>query len=352
MFNKKITAIDIGNKNIHIVEGINKGAFLEIQKTLEIPCPANSILDGTIDDRSALKFALQSAFSKHKLSQANTVLTIQNNSILSRDILLPLVKKEDMNQAIGYEMEQYLPTNSDNYIIEYRIVSEVIESGIKKFRIRAVAMPKKMVNDYFILLRELKFSPLALDTHSNAISKLFSGEIEVNGQKVENDKNLAIIDLGYRTTTINILSNKVIENSRIITTGSKELDISIATYLNATLEKVEEMKIQGLHLNRFFEGAESNEEGSIAVRYVLNQWMSEILKVLQYFASRNTANKIEKIYIHGGGSNFMGFPEYMKQALSVDSVIKVNTISNVKFKDQANQELFSYLNAIGALIRL
>jgi type IV pilus assembly protein PilM len=352
LISKTITALDIGNKNIHIIEGINRGILIEIQKALEIPCPANSVLDGAIEDRSALKYALIEVFSKLKINKANIVLTVQSNSILSRDIYLPLVKMDNMDQAIGYEMEQYLPTNSDNYIIEYRIVAEIVENGIKKYRIKAVAMPKKMVNDYFLLLQELKFIPLSLEVHSNAISKLFSRDLEVNGQKVENDKNLVIIDFGYRTTTINIFSNKVMENSRIIASGSKEIDVSIANCLNMTLEKIEEMKTKELNLNRFLEGDESNDEGSIEVRNVLNNEMSEIVKVLQYFTNRAETNKIEKVYIHGGGSNLKGFPEYVKQALNVASVIKIDAISNIIFRNQEDQGLSSYLNAVGALIRI
>ncbi len=350
----KVVAIDIGSKNIHIAEGFQKGNTVEIERLAQLATPTNSYIEGRIEDRQVLKEVIRNGLAQNHIKSRNVALSMQGASVLTRELVLPEVKKELMHGMVRYEMEQYIPDAITGYIVEFRVLGTVIEAGNKKMRIRAAAMPRDLVQDYFTMLRELKLKPVALDIHLNAISKLFGSSAEINAlDKYSPDRTVAVIDFGHRNTVINIISNGIIEFSRPVSYGSRDLDTAIAGFYDIPIEKAEQKKMEELMIEKPDSRTDAGNGIFESARSLLQQWMSELHKVFQYYLSRNQKNKLGALYLYGGGSRLKGLPEYMKQLLDVNTVIRVNSLDSVRFTNEAQEpDIGNYLNAIGALIRL
>lgn len=351
MFSNKFVSIDIGSKNIHIVEGKPVGRSVEVEKAVMIPTPYGSFRDGGIQDQIQLKDAVRNALLQNNIKTKKAVLTIQSTQVITRELILPAVKKEELKNIAKFEIEQHLPIVSSEYVMEFKVIDEFVEDNVKKSRINVAAMPKDMVESWYNFTKKLNLKPVVLDVHSNSVSKLLSGEFVVNGERYSPDKTVAVIDIGYQGININIVSKGKTEFSRFVVSGGKEIDRSIAANFSIPQEKMEQKKIRELGLDGSDNASDSAGSLNDLVRQIVNQWMVEIQKVFQYHTSRSKGSRIDAVFLYGGTSNIAGIAKYMEQFLNIHTA-KLQSISSSSFSGMTgNTDINYYINAIGALIR-
>ncbi len=348
---QSLVCLDIGNQNIHIIQGKYSKNSLAVRDAVECPIPEGVFKDGRIEDFEALRQIIRRSLSSNKIKGKNAVITTQSTSVITRDILLPVVERKQLDNMVKYEIEQYLPIVASEYVVEYSVTGEVIEDGISKYRVQVAAMPKNMVENFASLLSECGLKTVALDLHSNAVAKLFSKTVSINGEVFDSNKTIAFVDLGHHSITIHILHNGRLAFSRIINLGSKEIDNEIALSFNLSLEDSEKKKIKEADLNPNGFNEHLADHCNDIIRSKVDIWLSEIQKMFQYYISRTTGNRIDGIYLLGGASGLKGLSKYMEQALN----LKTQTIDNIdivklgKMIGEFNPRY--YINAMGGLIR-
>ncbi|WP_187296301.1 type IV pilus assembly protein PilM [Tepidibacter mesophilus] len=351
MFNNKVLSIDIGSKNIKIVVGKQSKNTVLVEKAVMIETPPNSYKDGNILNIEKLKSVITEYIQSQNIKTKKTIFTVQSTLIINREITLPVAKKEEeMDTMVRFEIEQYLPIMFDEYVIEYKILETFIEEGIKKGRIIVAALPKTIAEDCLKFIKELNLTPVALDMNSNAISKLCESEVIINDENSSLDKTVAVIDIGHNHINLNMISNGIVEFSRIIPVGSNEIDINIANMLNLSLEEAEKRKIENSNLNNN-NSLISLEMLNDVVKDSVNNWIQEIRRLFRYYENTKRDNRIEEIYLYGGGSQTKGLEDYFKKELNIE-VAKIEKMSNIKLgKEEQDIKLSQYLNCIGSIIR-
>lgn len=348
MFSKKVLSIDMGSKNTKIVTGEYKKNKLYIDNTIMIPTPSNSLEDGNIINKDKLVEALDNILGMNEINIKDVYFTTNSKEIINREMIVPKAEEDELDTVVEFEVQQYLPIILDNYVIQYQILEEIKgeseEVSIDKLRIMVVAYPKSMVEQYLSLAEELDLNPKVLDVNFNAISKLFKNNIET----------IALVDIGAESININIVSNGKIEFTRIIQKAGDLLDKTIAFRYDLDIEEGEKRKKQYVDLREDNEDNKEQvlEELNIVVKEKLNEIIEDVGKVVQFYKNKNVGNKIDKIYIYGGGSRLKGIEGYSEAILNIP-VVKINSMSNVVLEKNVNEEdLDYYLNAIGAIIRL
>lgn len=362
MFNTKVLSLDIGSKNTKIVLGTQSKRNVKIEKAFTIPTPAGCYNDGNILDITKLESEILDGMQEENVKCKNIIITTKSTTIITRDIDIPIAKKEDMDSIIKFQMEKYLPIKFENYIIQHKILEEFEDENIKMAKNTVVVYPKIMAAGYFELIKKLNCNAVALDISSNSINKLFTYDIKVNDENYNVEDTVAVIDLGSDFINVNIITKGNVQFTRIITNGGSNIDIDIAKQLSVSEEEAENQKIKCCNLTGVsLSDMQCSTVNDIAKAQVRN-WIEEIERLLNYYKSKEQGNKIDKIYIYGGSSNIKGIEEFMKDALYLP-IIKIHELSNVnKIKENVKEtkinssetdvELSNYLNAVGAIIRL
>ena len=365
MFNSKILSLDIGSKNTKIVLGTQSKKSVIVEKAITMVTPAGCYNDGNILDITKFKDEILDVLEAENIKCKSIIITSKSTSVITRDIDIPVAKKEDMNSIIKFQMERYLPIMFDDYIMQYKILQEFEDEGVKKTRATVVVYPKIMAEGYYNLVRELKGNAVALDISSNSINKLFIEDIKVNGENYSLDDTVAVIDLGYDFINVNIISNGNVEFTRIITYGGSHIDIDIANQLTISEEESEKHKIKDCNLEMESLGDMQSSTVNDIAKAQVRTWTEEIERMINYYKNKDQGNKVDKIYIYGGSSNLKGIETFLKDALNLP-VSQIQSLSNVNctkinasnadsFKTDSariDEELSKYLNAIGAIIRL
>lgn len=355
MFSKKIISLDIGSKNIKIVTGKYKKGKVHIDNDIVFPTPLHSINDGDIMDKSRLAEAIKNMLSMNNIKIKDTYCTTNSTEVINREIIVPKADEDELDTVVQFEVQQYLPIILDDYILQYRVLEEIedesSENSLKRLRVFVIAYPKRIGEQYLKLIQDIGLNPLALDVNLNAVSKLFREDSNINEELHKSEETIAVIDMGKESININIFSNGEIEFTRNIASGGEILDRSICKKYDITLEEAEKRKKQYCDLM----GENKTEvlvELNIIIKNTINEWIDEMSRIFQFYRNRRIGNKIDKIYLYGGGSRLKGLEEYMSSILNIP-VSKISSMSNIVLGKDANKEdLDYYLNAIGAIIRL
>lgn len=351
MAHKSIISIDIGSSKIKVVVGKYANNSIYMQKTFAIETPQGSLIDGKLifaeGKADILSQSIVQALSEHKIRYKDAIFTIQSTSILRREVEVPKVKPREMEGMIRYEIEQYLPIDLNEYIVEYKVLEEEKDS---KTKLLIAAIPKTIAEDYLSILKSMNLVPSSLDINSNSISKLFGFKQQINLTEYNLDNTVAFLDMGCSNINICILAKGLFQFSRIIPTGGSELTSAISNAFNISLFEAEKKKVSEANLSILDESTEADALNEV-IRNIVFRWIEEIQRVFQFYKTRNANNNIDKIYLYGGTSNLVGITEYIANVTNIP-VKQIKNLSSVKHGEHiSGLDLEYYLNSIGAIIR-
>lgn len=377
MLGNKTLVIDIGAKNIKLIELESNKKKINIHRSFIIDTPENSFNDGEITNMILMKEKLQQVIKENKIKTKNAIFTSYSSNIITRIIPLPSTSDKDIGGMVRFQMEQYLPIAYDDYIMQYIMLDKIKnENSEEKQRVRVIVYPKEMAKKYYDLAIDLKLYPKALDVQSNSISKLFNKIESINGEIYNSEKANAVIDMGSDYLKFVVIKNGVDEFSKSIHSGGNVIDIEISNQTGMDMEQCEKNKKNEVDLFKVSEEAENgiSRYGSMGYEYgfedeaaasldgteqtvnkiakiIVDRWNREIYKYVEYY-SNESKEKLDSIYIYGGSSRINGIEEYMREYLGI-SVKKIRYFnikdSNISVENEGTEY---FLNALGASIRL
>lgn len=344
---KKVLSIDFGSSEIKIIEGQSSKKGLNILKAFTINLPKNVYNDGKILDESIIATAIKDSLKGNKISTDFAYGTINSSSIITREVTIPKVANKEIEGIIGYQLEDYLPVDPDDYVVNHIIIGTSKEMEIEKMNILLIAIPKKMVLDHLKLMKTAGLKPQILDYQGNSIAKLLDYNSYANDNYNTKDTVIASIDIGYTNSKITIVKNGNIEVTRVMDGGAKNLYDNIGTLFDYTWD-------EGVNKVKKIENINATNEEFTDYYRLLNltrttvdSIMEKIEMVFKYYTSRETGNEINFILLQGGLSNINGVDNLFSNYFNIPSV-RLSSLDKLKWTG----DLSKYSNAIGGLIRV
>ena len=338
---KKAISIDVGSENTKVVVGRYHKNKVSIDKAFSFKTPKGSIDDGHINDIDNLAMAINDALDSNNVKNDNVIFTTNSTSIINRTIIIPKVNEDEIESVIKYEVQQYLPINLEDHMIQYNVLGEKVIDGNEKLEVLIVVYPNKMVYSYAELVNKIGGKPYALDLNYNSKRKAYY----VMNPEIK--ESILSIDMGAENIALTIIKENELILIKTTKSGGNYLNSKISKVLEISLENAEMQKRENCNLM-------NREEGPLehVVREVVDSWFDEASRIIKYYKSKNTQNNIDKIYICGGSSNIKGLERYVSTKLNMKVKI-VQGNSNIEFKKGVEEvNISEYINAIGALIRL
>ena len=345
---RKVVAFDIGNKTTKIVEGIYYKENLTINKFIEIATPKGAILDGAIVNQEALISKLKQVLSENSITAKEGICTNNSTSIINRELMIPQVENDEIETVVRYEIQQYLPINLDDYVLQTNILGEEEFQDSKKLSVRAIAYPEKMARGYYELLEALNLKPYALDVNYNALNKLINYIDAINEYEYNSKESVVFIDMGATSLDVNIYNEGILQFTRIIKTGGTDLNEILVEVLNLSEDEIEQYKERNINLKE----DRLDTQNKVIINEI-DDWIDKIEKVIQFYKNKNMGIGVDKIFIYGGTSKIKGLCGYMTSKLSI-KVVRIKSIPKIDFNttNAAYESIDNFINAIGSIIRL
>ncbi|KUK71699.1 MAG: Type IV pilus assembly protein PilM [Clostridiales bacterium 38_11] len=351
----RLVSIDIGTKSIKIVEGVSDKKNLTVKRAVTISTPIDSIQEGYIKDFESVRNVLKQTLTANGIRSKNAVFNINTSSLITRTVELPILKKHDETiQMIRFELEQFLPVVLDEYKIVFRVVKTYIEDGIKKGSYLIYAVPTKLINDYRQLADTVGLRLISMDLSFNSLEKVFSVGRNINDQKILKDKAYYVLEMGHKSLIFNVMYNDKNLFTRIINLGGADIDVSIGNLFDTNPENATKLKHKVSNLELY--QLETPEDSSVnnVINTTVEEWISEVRRVVQYFISRNKEIEADKLFLYGGSSKIKNIEKFFQDNLSVktETIDRIGGFSlELKSKDERDLSLVNYLNAIAGLLK-
>ncbi|MBN2096912.1 MAG: type IV pilus assembly protein PilM, partial [Candidatus Omnitrophica bacterium] len=305
--------LDIGNHYIKLSEVSQKqGSF----------CLDAFGIERLSDDSAEAKTQAIKKLVKESGATTNKAnISVCGPSVIVRYILVPQMTKGQLESAIRFEAEKYIPFNIEEVILNAPILEEKKEDS--KIRVLIVAAKKTFIEDYVKLVEACDLEPQLIDVDSFALVNSFF----LNYPEQQSQGIVALLNIGSNFTNINILKDKVSHFMRDITIGGKDLTKIIADKLNLDVADAEELKCNPQ--NR-------QEEVFSILTPALNNLLGEISLSFSYYEDQ-LERGIDKVFLSGGTAKLNKLDSFLSTNLGMQ-VVNWDPTARLQINSSLNRE--------------
>ena len=310
---EKLIGLDIGSHYVKICELTKKQAKYQLS--------AFGIERVADDSQEAKISAIKKVVEQSGISSNKVNASVCGPSVIVRYILLPHMTKSQLESAITYEAEKYIPFNIEEVILNAPILEE--KRGDDKIKVLIVAAKKSFIENYVKLIESCGLKPQLIDVDSFALINSFL----LNNPAEQSQGIVALLHIGKSFTGINILKDNISHFMRDVTMGGKDLTKMIAEKLNMDLADAENLKCNP---------KEREEEIFSIISPALNNILGEISLSLSYYEDQ-LERGINKVFLSGGSSKLKKLTKFLSSNLGMEVVLWDPTV-NLEINPALNQE--------------
>jgi type IV pilus assembly protein PilM len=333
----KVLGIEIGSNTIKLIEVTKKGINLKVENFALLDTPKDCIVNGVMHNIEPIYQTISKEITLKKYKAKKAIILIQSNTIIIRNIVIDKQPEKIIRQLLEIRPEEYLPVDASQYQIDFKIVREFEEKGQAKQEMMLVAAPNQIVLPMVNLVESLKLVPITVDIPSQALENLFKDEKNLVHDL---EQDVMVIDIGGRSTAVTIIANGAAVLTRIIEFGGE----AIYEVMNQSFVSLPENAKK-----------EEKEEYDAYIRELIRPQieyniLAELERILQFYYSRFENRPIRKVYLIGGGAEIEGLKTYIRDALTIDTVILeefVNVIEKPGLEWMSYRKFF--VNILGAI---
>lgn len=340
---KPILGIDIGSSSIKLVKMKKNHVFYKW--ALEA-VPTGMINQGRIETIEPLTEIIKRALKTYRIKVRDCALYLSGHELIVRELLLPEMSDQQIRDNIKEEIISMMPLDHDEYCIDYKILEYIKSDNEETGQIRVLvgAVPKELVKDYVNMLKMAGLKVNYIDVLPNIAGKLCK-LMDANSIIEKKPKNVCMIDFGAKKTEIIILRDGNYHLHKMINYGGEYLTSLISTKSGLDIIDAEEFKQR----TNFF----ISDRDDVVNKQVFEYFeflMRDFERTFEFYSNRSH-DRIEQIYLMGGGALQEGLTEYLEQQLS----IKVSLISDI-FEEYQNvgaigRHICAFSHAIGSTFR-
>lgn len=297
--------------------------------------PEQVLIGGVISEPEKLAKILKNEFKNPpwgKITAQRIAIAIPESNIFTRNISIPSIKDEDIEEAIGYEIEQSIPKPISDLYYDW----EIVDRTDQNYDVFFAAAPKAIVDSYVALIENIGMEPLAIEFSLGSISRAVIDKKDLKIPQI-------IVDIGANTTNIAVFQRNIkITASTPI--GAETIKKQLTDFGN-----VEEKNAN----KALVEGPRAKTKAGEIISEELGKICDEINKVRDYYQEKQKNQKIEKIIVCGGIANINDLTELVKEKTQISAIVgnPWTNISIYPLKPVPKKEAAMYAAAIGLCLR-
>jgi len=340
MFNRLY--IELENDTVRYIYGSMPGGKVNIKSWGTKKLMPGSFVNGKVMDETEFERALTELKKELRIFPSTVHLTVNDGSFVTRPVELPIRKEKDIELHLSLEAEQYLPINSKNFQVSYRVIRRKPEADEGESSVMVSAGPRESIDNILNSFDKCRLDVKVMDVYPNNICRLFKNPDEVD---------FAIIDMGRKSINITIFEDKKFYMHSYMTENFEALFDAYLKDNGIDTDEFRQEYFYGSYSSLYINQDEATVEESM--RYNLSGILGQVMRYLDYFNSRHFGKTVDNVYIIGengmlkGLKGIMGFSFNTKVTIGLEPLDVLNTIENRSFLI----EQMGYYSVLGMMLR-
>jgi type IV pilus assembly protein PilM len=234
------------------------------------------------------------------------VISLPESQVFTTIFKLPSgLKRDEIKNTIPFKAEEVIPFKTSEIYFDFKPIAQEGETQ----EVFYVAVPIKVVDSYLAVLEGIGLNPLAFDLESISLARAV-----VDSNKKSAGAKL-IMDIGDRTTNLNIFSHGGIRQSVSINVAGDRFTKAISSKLKVTPQKANELKMKS--------GFNPKQEQGKVLLVLQNEFkriIEEAKKLIDYFQTEQQG-QIDKVILAGGSSLLPAIDQYLADNFNIETTV-------------------------------
>lgn len=328
-----------------------------VYKSITFDNPIRSVDDGFIMEKGIYGTELTNQLASAGIKCKDVVFSLTSNKIVSREVTIPEMKAEMLQNLIENERTEYFPMDTSEHRLTFHVLEHLKET--KEQRIIVFAVPEILIKNYEALAAERDLKIVALDYCGNSIYQWL--------RKKKQEPMDMYLQLNEKNTMFTIMDNNLLTLQRNMNFGTMVLinnlieeryygeEISV----DEAMLKLQENTLIYPSYNSMLDVVPQDEDAAKLhelkgrLTDAVRPLITNVARVLEYYNTLNREAKVNKIYIGGAGAHIKGLKELIESEFNGVEVVMVEQLPDVNIhKKNTGMENRSseYIACLGAAI--
>src|SRR5436190_5101689 len=307
MFGKKstIAGLDIGSSSVKMVELEGKLNSLNLVSLGFENLPGDTIIDGQIMELNVVSDVIRNVCTNHDVKSDNVVTGVSGHSVILKNIVLPSMSKEELEESIDWHAEEHIPYDLADVSLDYQVTAETSEST----HVLIAACKRERIDNIKQAIQLAGKSPVIIDVDTFALQNCY----EVNYNPTDSDV-VTLLNIGASTMNVNIVKGSRSLFTRDITVGGSQFTDVLQRSLGLSYQQAEAVKRGAVSVTNADEKAIEP-----LISNVTEIVANEIQKTFDFYRTTSDDNQtvVQKILISGGGSKLQGLAAELSARLEL-----------------------------------
>ncbi len=335
--------LDFGDQEAKIVYLSEAGSGFKLVSFGAAKPPARLAGTGDGFDFEELANFLKKTVKDLGISTKKVVMSIPESEVYTRVIETPVISDSELESAISWEAEQYVPIPLSEVLLRHVILSKPSQDAVgAKMDVLLVAAPNAVIERYLKIAKMSGFELIGLESVILAVSRALVGNDPYSPTSM-------VISFGGATTDLSVVKKGNLSFVRSLATGGDAVSRAITANLKLDSNQAEEYKkTYGLDPTKL--------EGRVnmAIAPVIDIIIAEVKRAIAYYQSKKPDDPIKRAVLVGGMAKMPGLVNYLGQALSLEVQIGdpfANIQKNEKQISELGDNLPIYATAVGLALK-
>ncbi|MCL6560505.1 MAG: type IV pilus assembly protein PilM, partial [Firmicutes bacterium] len=291
--NKKYIAVDVGSFALKIIclSSLPKG--FSVARAVSFPGVHELDLEGR--GLESLISLLQEAASAAGLKGARVVTAIGHQKVITRHILVPQMPRRELERAIKWEAEKYIPLPVDELVIRYLDLGQKKIENTVQMHLLLVAVPRQLVYGFYEGFARAGLNIKAIDLQALALWRVFGGVVA----PAPAENAYGVLDIGFATTHFLVIREKKLSFERVFPFGGSQAAVQLERTLG--LDEKEARRLIAEKAEFLSEAALTEDLDAVQYDLLLRQGLSglvtEIRRSLDFYRLQERDFPLEKLII-------------------------------------------------------
>ncbi len=334
-----IVGLDIGAHSIKVCEVSGSPGKFKLEKFGIFTLSEAVLIEDEIQKPSEISEGVLLALQQANIKSKMVCLGLFGPNTMTKRLNTPEGTKEEIEDHVLWEAEQYITFGADDSQIDFFIVGEN-EGGGKD---ALVAAAKNDVIDSFcdLLKDEAKITVKLVDLNVIALSNVFE---EVAGDDLEEySQGTLLLDFGAQSTKIVVYKRGGPIFTKEIPIGGGLITEEIQRQMGVSYEEAEDLKTTP------DDNGNLPEEILNIINYQVDQQIAEVRKNINFYVTQGSAERVSYCFVTGGSSLLPGLIDKLSVVAGIP-VERLDVFSAIKVNDQKINQDIDQLAAISPIV--